>query len=592
MIGLSLSALVILITFISSYEIQNIKELINRCGSKQYVAVYDEHKNLIGKFGHLYSYIPLNQIPKPIIYALLATEDIAFWQHKGINPMAMLKAVIQNVKEKKITRGGSTITQQLAKNIIFTKDPLMIKHKTKRKIKEFILTLQLEGLLTKVMILEYYLNRVYFGRGAYGVNAAARVHFSKKIHELTVGECAFLVGLLKAPSAYSRSKELGQKRTHHVLNRMYKCGFISADTLMSEYSNTVTQVKYNGDINANLCISWILDAIPDWIRDSGRPLILNTTIDLGMQKAIVSKLPEVRKTSRFDFTELAFILCDIDGAIRVMIGGTQSGQYGFNRAMQSMRPAGSTFKLYVYLAALLSGMRPESVFDDSPPTIGKWAPGNYYHNEVGLITAERAFSESVNGATIRIAMQYGLDKIINLARLLGVTSSIPNDCSLILGSASISLYELACSLLIIANDGDQVTPYCIKSIVDYESGEVLWKSSEEKNRVKLLDEPEVFDSLRYLMSQVVESPRGTGRAIKNNKYRIFAKTGTSQDYRDLWFSGMTENGTVFVTWCGNDSYAPMNRDVNPNLRNPAIHIASIALDLAMKDYVPEEEGEE
>jgi penicillin-binding protein 1A len=451
-----------------------------------------------------------------------------------------------------------------------------------------ILTLQLESRLSKEMILEHYLNRVYFGRGAYGITAAAKLHFNKQLEELTIGESAFLVGLIQAPSTYSSLVALGQKRMQHVLRRMYKVGAISSDVFISESISEVVQSPYAGESKGNPCIGWIMEQIPEWIRDSNKAIIVNTTLDTKLQKMIVSKIPEIKRTSRFDFTEMAFILCEVDGAVRVMIGGINQDLYGFNRAIQSVRPAGSTFKIYVYLAAFLKGMKPESVFDDSPPVIGKWSPSNYYHNEVGLITAEKAFSESVNGATVRIAMEYGLENVINTARLLGVNRQINNDCSLILGSTCISPYELAHTMLIIANDGEQIEPYCIKSIQDYETGQTIWEHREEQAKIKLIDNEEAFDSLRHIMSQVVESSRGTGRSIANSKYRIMAKTGTSQEYRDIWFTGMTETGVVFTAWCGNDSYSPMNRSDDPKKKNPAIEISRIALEGIMAGYTREE----
>jgi penicillin-binding protein 1A len=573
-----------MITALLSYPVADLSCLRQRCGRDQYVIIKDCKDQVIIKVGHLENYAQLSDIPKSIIHALLATEDRMFWQHAGINPLAMLKAIRENIESGKIRRGGSTITQQLAKNVLFSQDPTLLKRKIERKIRELALAFQLEARFTKAQILEYYLNRVYFGRGAYGITGAAKAHFGKKLEQLTISEAAFLVGLLQAPSTYSGSARLGQQRTQHVLKRMYQVGAISEDVYLSELNAAVTQVAYSGPAAGGIPVNWILEQIPDSIKEAGHPIIVHSTLDLDLQKAVFSRINSIKDVSRFDFTEVAYMLCEMSGATRVMIGGLSSNYYGFNRVTQSMRPTGSTFKIYVYLTAFLQGMQPESVFDDSVPMVGDWLASNYYHNEVGMITVERAFSESVNGATIRIAMEYGLSNIIAVARLLGVTRPINNDCSLILGSTSISPYELIKTLLIIANDGQQISPYGITSITD-ENGQILWQQNTNQEPIQLLDNPDAFDNMRHVMARVVESPRGTGRSIKNNKYRIFAKTGTSQEYRDIWFCGMTPvgPGLVFCAWCGQDDFSPMNRSEDLNKKNPAIELSKIGLDLALKD---------
>lgn len=565
----------------------DVSELSNAL-LKQHVVIYDCNDNLIAKYGDLQDYVPYDDIPRDAINALIATEDANFWSHRGIKVFSMLFAILENLVRHKIVRGGSTITQQLAKTVLLSHDPSLSRRKTERKIKEIIVALKLEQVLSKEQIMELYLNRVYFGRGAYGIGAASQVYLGKELDKLSLIECAFLVGLVQAPSRYSREYDKSIKRTAHVLRRMVKVGFI--DQAQPEALIKIEQVPYQPKFKSGSFLDWVILQIPDWIRQSRKPISVRTTLDSGLQSKLMSSINKIKERSKFNFSELAFIACERDGAIKVALGGLKDVCHGFNRVTQAFRQAGSIFKIYTYLTAFMQGMKLDSTVEDTPPTIGDWTPSNYYHNEVGFVTLEQAFAESINGATVRVAMQCGLSNIINLARLLGLTGSIPNDCSLILGSPCITLYQLAQTILTIAGDGYQILPYGIVEIKDYDTGEILWKFDEEQNSTRLIDDDDALDQMLRAMKAVVDSPKGTGKMARSH-YPVAGKTGTSQDYRDVWFGCVTPF-MVACAWCGHDDNSPMERSDDPKRINPSVALCKVVLDMASTNYDEDNESQE
>jgi len=556
----------------------------------QYVVICDAKGQFISKYGDMQNYIPFNQIPKSIIDALLATEDKLFWEHGGINLASMIRAGLLNLASFKVLKGGSTITQQLAKNLLLNNEAKLYKRKTERKVKEFLIALKLEANLTKAKILEYYLNRIYFGRGAYGISAAAKIYLDKPVNELNLKEISYLIGLVQAPTRYGNNHAKALERANHVLNRLYKLDIIDEEELR-KYKLLPVNVGLNSvRFYLGQYSDWILTQIPKWIRESNRSIKVYTTLDQELQQKIVHYLPTLHKGSRFVFSELAFICCDRDGAIRAMLGSFNNVTHGFNRVTQAFRPAGSIFKIYTYLTGFLNGLNTDELISDTPPTIGDWSPSNYYHKEVGFVTVAQSFAQSINASTVRIAMRYGVNKIINTARLLGLTGSIPPDCSMILGSGCISLFELAETLLIISSQGCQTIPYGITKICDFQTSEVLWEHSEEYVPIRLINNETALDKMLYVFREVVESPRGTGRIAKST-YPVGGKTGTSQDYRDVWF-GCISPFMVACCWCGHDDNRPMVKLDLPNLKNPSVALCKYALDQAQKTYSSEEEEDE
>ncbi len=549
------------------YELPSVNNLDANFFKSPTIVVRDCNEEVIFNYGNLQGTgLSAHNIPKNVEDALIASEDQGFWYHRGFNWRGISRAVYVNVINRKFIEGGSSISQQLAKQIIFDRYPNIMQRTfvnlLMRKIREVIFTIKIEQALNKKQILQHYLNRVYFGNGAYGITSAAWRFFGRHPEELSVYEAAMLVGFLQAPSVYSSSQTKAIIRAKHVLRRMVNCGYISEDYMEAICFTppTMMNVVYNKSI---LHFSnWILTQIPTWIKELNIDIDVVTTLNPAVQEmaqqAIDTAYMECKERN---YDQASLVSFSHDGAIIAMIGGRSYVPGGWNRVVESLRQQGSLFKFFIFMTALRLGCDANSIIEDTPPAISDWSPSNYFHIERGFVTLERAFAQSINGATMRLAMLCGATNIYNTIRKCGITTSMSYTNAISLGNAEASLFELTKAFGVIANRGCQIIPYGITQIRKL-NGEVIW-NYEKENLDSEFDELVICKMWRLLRG-VITDAKGTGRSIKL-PFSVAGKTGTSQKYRDLWFIGISPR---FVTgsWCGNDNDTPMNETGG----NPAI----------------------
>ena len=516
------------------------------------VSLVDRKGQNFATYGDFYlEPVTFNEIPAFLIEALVATEDRRFFQHWGIDPFSLVRAAVVNLKEGKIKQGGSTLTQQLAKNLF-----LVFDRSVERKVQELLLALWLEMSFTKEQILTLYLNRVYFGSGVFGLRAAAEYYFGKSVSDLRLDEAAMLIGILKAPSNYNprTNLSLAKKRTTQVLNNMMHAGSLEKN-ILSKYS------KYRVKIKPQLNLQNGTWYFADWVRERAEAYANNvyfnkrvfTTLDPLLQKkaeaALANQLNRVNSNKQL---EGAIVVLDATGKVLAMVGGRNYFKSKFNRATQSRRQPGSVFKPIVFLAALTKGLSPESVISDQPLEIGSWRPRNFdgvYRTQVSL---RQALQMSYNVATVRLSEKIGRDLTIKMAHRLGINAKLDNKPSLALGSNGVSLINMTAAYVAISNGGFPVEPYGISSIVT-EKGDLIYTRREQT--ATPIASSEVIEDMNLMLEDVIAL--GTGKRANIGRTAA-GKTGTSQDYRDAWFIGYSEGLTVGV-WVGRDDNRPMRK---------------------------------
>jgi penicillin-binding protein 1A len=544
--------------------------------------VYDDNDELITEF-HVERriFVPLAQVPKALKDAVIATEDTRFYSHHGVDPTGIARAIYQNFRRGRIVEGGSTITQQLAKVLFLTPDKSL-----ERKLKEAVLALELERRYSKDRILELYLNQIYFGQGAFGVEAASRVFFGKSVGELTLAECALLAGLPKAPATYSPfdHPEAAKRRRGTVLTRMVGAGAITADvakragqtalalvppekrrttaqyfleyvqqTLEQQYG---AEVVFKGGLHVYTTLSPTMQLkAEDTLREGLRAV--QTRRVAAATKGKPSPAPAPAPVDRPEGALLA--IEPQTGYIKAMVGGYDFFKSEFNRAVQARRQPGSAFKPFVYIAALESGMTAASVVEDAPIeyTINKnakpWKPDNYDRKFRGPITFQQALEESVNIATIKVQEQIGVRRTIEVARRLGVESPLGENLSLALGTSDLTLLELTSAYAALANQGTWMRPTAIRYVLD--SKQKLLEENTPHGRQVLT--PELAYVITHMLEGTIE--RGTGVAAKSLGRPAAAKTGTTNDYSNAWFIGYTPRLSTGV-WVGYDRPRSLGRD--------------------------------
>ena len=507
---------------------------------------------VIATYGDLFrNMVRLDELPKYVYESIIAIEDKRFFHHCGIDVFGILRALYNNISKKKVAQGGSTLTQQLAKNIFLVPD-----RSIKRKIQELVLSLMIEHKFTKKQILTIYLNRIYFGSGAYGIDAAAFRLFGKRAKYLKLHEAAKLAACLKSPTKYSpiNNPEASDERTILVLNAMYDSGYITKQDL-KECISTVQNGYFVSNIMSDnrYFTDWILERLQN-ICSTNEDLIVRTTLDTRMQNnAIVSVRRGLLNSGlKNNANQMALVSIDNTGAVRAMVGGHTYGQSQFNRCLATRSP-GSAFKFFVYLAGLTAGRDPTDMISDEPIHIGRWTPKNYHWQSRGQISLIDAFAYSVNTAAVRLAKQVGGANIAHIARLLGYEHDMPNDMTMVLGSGGTSLLEMVSCYACVMADGHKVTPYGVISIRT-KSGKIIYKARRVINTVL---STKVCDKMKTLMAAVVNF--GTGKRSKINAVS-YGKTGTSNDSTDAWYIGFTGN-LVTVIWAGNDDNTPMNKKI-------------------------------
>jgi penicillin-binding protein 1A len=547
--------------------------------------VYDENDELITEF-HVERriFVPLAQIPGPLREAVIATEDARFYSHFGVDPMGIARAIYQNFRRGRIVEGGSTITQQLAKVLFLTPDRSL-----ERKLKEAILALELERRYTKDRVLEMYLNHIYFGHGAFGVEAASRTFFGKPVTELTVAEAALLAGLPKAPSTYSpfEHPEATVRRRGIVLGRMVEVGTLKSEqagrlakadlglipperrrTTGQYYLEHVRQLleeQYGGDIvfKGGLQVYTALSPTMQLkaertLREGLRALETRQALASGAKGTAASKTTASTSANRPEGSLLA--IEPQTGHIKAMVGGYDFLKSEFNRAVQARRQPGSAFKPFVYLAALEAGLSPASVVEDAPvvyPAVGlggrPWKPDNYDRKFRGPITFQQAVEESVNIAAVKVQERIGIRRTVDVARRLGVESPLAENLSLALGASDLTLLEITSAYGTLANQGGWVQPTAIRYVLDAQ-GKLLEENVPQARQALA---PEVAYVMTHMLKGTVE--RGTGVGAKAVGRPVAGKTGTTNDYSNAWFIGFTPR-LVTGVWVGYDRPRSLGRD--------------------------------
>jgi len=540
---LALLALIVAVAVATAY-LPSYSELTKRNDLGQMIRVRAANGQVLVSMGPSFGqWLTYDRIPPEMRAALISTEDRRFRSHIGIDPVGLIRAVGSAVIEGHRVRATSTITQQLARNIFLTN-----KRDYVRKVKEAILALALERKFSKDQILELYLNREYFGGGAYGIDAASRKFFGHGADHLSLGEAAILAGLVKAPSNYSPSAdvEAARQRSGVVLQTMVRNGFITADTAAAVNPAAVRIQQTSSNNSVRYFTDWALPQLDTLIDQTNDPIDVWTTLDPGMQaaadKAIRANAP--------DGAQGALVAIDRDGAVRAMVGGKDYVSSIYNRATQAERQPGSSFKLFVYLAALESGMKPTDTIVDEPVTIDGWSPRNAEREYLGPVSLREAFSRSINTVSAKIGAQVGFSTIADMARRFGITTPIATYPSMVLGSNDVRLIEMTRAFASIANKGVAVTPYGIRRVVTAD-GRILYNHDSEEDRV--LVAPWVAAEMTDLLQSAVLS--GTGRAAQIGR-PVAGKTGTTTLNKDGWFLGFSSGLTTGV-WMGRDDAKPV-----------------------------------
>jgi len=513
-------------------------------------------------YGDLYGdMLPIEKIPNNIKQAVLATEDSHFYNHFGINPISLIRAAWRNYEAGHVVQGGSTITQQLAKNLFLTPERTL-----GRKIRETLLAFWLETEYSKDEILALYLNRMYFGSGTYGIDAASRKYFSKPAPEMTTAEAAMLAGLLKAPTYYAptRNLERAQGRASVVLTRMEDEEYVTAAEAQKLRAKPAILINASRDFrNVRYFSDWVVSEVQSYIGRTTKDLVITTTLDLGMQgdaeRAIETQLKS--QGSKMGVNQGAFVAMSPNGAVQAMVGGRSYAKSVYNRVTIARRQPGSAFKTIVYTAAFENGLSPDDIFNDGPINIDGWTPNNYTKLYNGDMSLRQAYARSINTVAVKVTEQIGRDKVAGMAKNLGLNGNFPLHPSISLGTYEVSLLEMTAANAVLANGGMAVLPYGVLEIRE-KGGAVLYQR-QTSGQGRIISAATI-NKMQDVMTATIQW--GTGKAA-NPGFAAAGKTGTTQDYRDAWFIGFTPD-LVAGVWFGNDDGSATKRVNGSNL--PAI----------------------
>ena len=495
----------------------------------------------------------LDKLPPYVPAAFVAIEDRRFYHHFGFDPIGIVRSQIYNLTHSGVPlRGGSTITQQLARNLFLTAD-----QNYKRKVQELMLAVWLEWKFSKKQILALYLNRVNYGAGAIGIEAASQRYFAKPASQLTVGEAALLAGLLKAPSRYSpiSDSDRAARRATIVLDKMVETHAITPEQRDEAFAHPVQVTRTLASQHAQYFIDWIDDQVHQLVGDADQQdLIVETTLDLSLNAAASQAANTVMaKHDEAKVRQAAVVALDGAGRVRAMIGGLSYSASQFNRAVDAHRQAGSAFKPFVYLTAMEAGRTPETPVVDEPVTIANWTPRNYEGTYLGPITLQTAVAKSVNTVAARVADEVGRDNVARTAHRLGIKSRIGLDPSMALGAVEVTPLEMAQAYAPFSNGGQLATAYGIERIRTRD-GKVLYQHHDDLRTSVIANPP--LSYMNQMLRQVVAA--GTGGRARISGYDLAGKTGTTSDYKDAWFVGYT-GGFVTAVWVGKDDNTPMKR---------------------------------
>ncbi len=517
--------------------------------------------------------LTLDQMPPFLPEAVISIEDRRFYWNFGVDPIGLARAAYVNLRAGHVVEGGSTLTQQLAKNLF-----LKPERTFERKVQEMIMAVWLQLHLSKKQILTLYLNRVYLGAGAYGVDAAAHRYFGKSARDITLAEAATLAGMLKAPANYSPATHpaASEARMQTVLAAMHAAGYITSRQASLAMSQPVTAVRDVAGGSGRYVADWVMDKLPQYVGGQiDQDIIVDTTIDLAMQadaaKAISDTLAE--GGAKYRVSQAALVAIAPNGAVKAMVGGSDYRKSPFNRAVDAHRQPGSAFKPFVYLTALEDGMIPESVMVDQPVSIAGWKPENYSRNYKGPVTLRTALAQSLNSVSAQLTQMVSPQAVAATARRLGIVSPLMATPSIALGTSEVTPLELTAAYVPFSNGGRGVIPYAIKRITTAK-GKVLYQRSG--TGPGMVVDPAYVGMMNSMLAQTVID--GTGTKAQVPGWPVAGKTGTSQDFRDAWFIGYTGALTTGV-WFGNDDNTPTKHATGGSL--PAIawqRFMSAALD--------------
>ncbi|PZQ46014.1 MAG: penicillin-binding protein [Micavibrio aeruginosavorus] len=507
--------------------------------------------------------VSVKELPPYVSEAILATEDRRFYYHFGVDPFGIIRAFGVNMVRGGFVQGGSTITQQLAKNLFLSRDRTL-----KRKVQEAMLAVWLETKLSKDEILSAYLNRVYLGSGAYGIDAAARVYFNKPAKELTIREAATIAGLLKAPSRYSPSSNpsLSAQRTRVVLKAMNEAGYLDKDEFakLDQLPPSPPRKPSSGD-TIRYYTDFIVGQIEGIIGLPEEDITVQTTLDKDIQASAEAAITKAVLTygESYKVSQGAAMVMALDGAIVAMVGGRDYDLSEYNRVTNALRSPGSSFKPIVYLSALEHGWNPNSTIVDAPLSINGYKPQNYGNEYYGEVTLTQALTRSLNTVSVQLMQDVGPNEVIGLARRLGITADLEPNLSLSLGASGVPMIQMATAYATIGRGGVAVEPFAIINIKDTK-GTTLYEQPKERSARQVVARGYV-QQLTGMMQNVVQY--GTGAAAQG-PWMAAGKTGTSQEFRDAWFIGFT-NSYVAAVWVGNDDNSPMKRVTGGMVPAPA-----------------------
>ena len=531
------------------------------------VTFLDRYGNEIGSRGIKHNKsVPLDEMPDDLIKAALATEDRRFYEHFGIDFYGTFRAMVANTQAGGVVQGGSTITQQLAKNLFLSNERTY-----QRKINEAFLAFWLETHLTKNEILKLYLDRAYLGGGAFGVDAAAQYYFGKSVRDVTLPEAAMIAGLFKAPTKFSPLVNLpaARARANVVLDNLVDAGFMTEGQVYGARRHPATPIDRREDDAPNYYLDWAFDEMRQLVETfpksvTDRFFVVRTALDMDLQHyadhVVESKLRQYGHD--YGASQAAVVIADLDGAVHAMVGGRDYGASQFNRAVDALRQPGSSFKPYVYATALANGFKPTSIVVNSPVCIGNWCPHNYSGGYSGPVTLLQAITHSINVIPVKLSIalgdgnpKLGRAKIIQTARNFGIRTPLPDTPSLPIGADEVTPLEHAVAYATFPNLGKAVAPHAALE-VRTGTGQLVWRFDRDGKRPEQVISPQVALDMIKMMNSVVEN--GTGRRAQLDGIPTCGKTGTTNGWRDGWFVGYTGN-FVGSVWMGNDDFSPTKR---------------------------------
>ncbi len=496
--------------------------------------------------------LPLKDMPAHLPNAFIAIEDRRFRFHHGIDPVGLFRAVVANLLHRGISQGGSTITQQLAKNLFLTQDRNLM-----RKLQEVVLAMWLEHKFSKNEILELYLNRVYFGSGAYGVEAAAQRYFGKSARNVSVAEAALLAGLVKSPSrlAPTRNFDGAERRAQIVLAAMSEAKLIKEDAAKAAMASPPKIVKPSAGGSSNYVADWVMDVLNELVGRVDEDIVVDTTIDGSLQavaeKALIEEIAQ--KGEKFGVEQGALVAMTPDGAVRALVGGRNYVENQFNRAVAAKRQPGSAFKPFVYLTALEHGLAPDTIREDRPIELKNWRPENYRHEYYGPVTLTQALALSLNTVSVRLTLEFGPTAVVRTAHRLGIASKLEPNASIALGTSEVSVLELVSAYVPFANGGNAIIPHVVERVRTAHGKTLYTRANPTLGRVV---DPRYVAMMNTMMRETLTS--GTARKADLPGWPAAGKTGTSQDFRDAWFVGYTSQ-LVTGVWFGNDDSSPTKK---------------------------------